>query len=267
MGGQRQHEFPGAAGALWSPHRYERGFAFVWKCGEELIGLLAPKPGERVLDLGCGTGRLSAEIAKRGAQVMGIDSSPEMIAQARRNFPELRFEVANAAHYRAAEHFDAVFSNAALHWMTEAREVAASIAGALKPGGRFVAELGGKGNVARLEAAAAAAFTEVAGRAPEPHFGLWYFPGIAEYSGVLESQGLEVRFAALFDRPTPLEGGAAGLRDWLEMFLKGVLATLSGESRQTFLEGTERRLKLHLFHEGNWTVDYRRLRVLAVKGS
>ena len=119
----------------------------MWRHGEDLIGLLAPQPGERILDLGCGTGQLTAEIAKSRAQVVGIDSSPEMVQQARSNYPLLRFELADATQFRTAEPFDAVFSNAALHWIKDAGGAASTIAQALKPGGRFVAEFGGKGNV------------------------------------------------------------------------------------------------------------------------
>lgn len=150
----------------WNPGQYQQGFSFVWRHGEELIGLLAPQPGERILDLGCGTGQLTAEIAKSGAQVVGIDSSPEMIQQARSNYPGLRFELTDATQFRTAEPFDAVFSNAALHWIKDAGGVASTIAQALKPGGRFVAEFGGKGNVRSLVQAVAAVYGEITGSDP-----------------------------------------------------------------------------------------------------
>lgn len=251
---------------VWNPGQYERSYSFVWKHGEDLIELLAPKPGEHVLDVGCGTGQLTAEIAKRGAEVLGIDSSPDMVQQASANYPDLRFEVADASQFRAPEPFDAVFSNAALHWMTKPEAVGAAIAGALKPGGRFVAELGGKGNVGRLSRAALAVFEELTQAPVGAHFGLWYFPSVAEYAAVLESRGLEVRYAVLFDRPTALEGGENGLRDWLQMFLGRVTQNLPAGAGAKFVERLEERLRPQLFRDGAWVIDYRRLRVVAVKG-
>ncbi len=255
----------GVEGA-WNPGQYERSYSFVWKHGEDLIELLAPQAGERILDLGCGTGQLTAAIAKRGAQVLGIDSSPDMVQQARANYPDLRFEVADASAFRTSEPFDAVFSNAALHWMTKAAAVAAAIAGALRPGGRFVAELGGKGNVERLSKAAIGVIEELTHSPVRDHLGLWYFPSVAEYATLLESQGLEVRYAVLFDRPTPLEGGENGLRDWLQMFLGRVTQKLPADAGAKFIERLEERLRPELFREGTWVMDYRRLRVVAVKG-
>src|SRR5262249_35286620 len=133
--------------AKWDPALYEDKHAFVWRHGASLVELLAPQPGEHVLDLGCGTGHLTAAIAKAGACVVGIDQSPEMIAQARKHYPNLRFESGDARRLAFAEEFDALFSNAVLHWISEAELVVQSVARALKPGGRFVAEFGGKGNV------------------------------------------------------------------------------------------------------------------------
>jgi trans-aconitate methyltransferase len=252
------------AANTWSPEQYQQGFSYVWRHGEELVNLLAPKPGERILDLGCGTGQLTAEIAKSGAEVMGVDSSPEMISQARSNYPTLRFEVADATRFRAAEPFDAVFSNAALHWIKDATATAATIAAALKPGGRFVAEFGGKGNVRTLVDALAAVYNEVSGDS-RGSANPWYFPSLAEYATVLEANGLEVTYGVLFDRPTPLEGGANGVRDWVEMFLKKVLQTMPASARPDFLDRLERRLAPALFRDGRWTLDYRRLRLIALK--
>jgi trans-aconitate 2-methyltransferase len=252
------------AANTWSPQQYQEGFSFVWRHGEELVNLLAPNPGEHILDLGCGTGQLTAEIAKSGAEVMGIDSSSEMISQARSNYPGLGFEEADATRFRADQPFDAVFSNAALHWIKDAGAAAATVAAVLKPGGRFVAEFGGKGNVHTLVEALAGLAGEVGGDSvggANP----WYFPSLAEHASVLEANGLEVTYGVLFDRPTPLEGGAAGLRNWMEMFLKGVLQTMPASARSGFLDQLERRLAPALFRDGHWVLDYRRLRLMAFK--
>ena len=131
----------------WDATTYQARHSYVFVHGENLVELLEPQPGERILDLGCGSGQLTAKIAESGAEVWGIDQSAEMIAEARRNFPDLQFEVGDAASFTVPKPFDAIFSNAALHWVKDAEGVAASVARALLPGGRFVLEMGGKGNV------------------------------------------------------------------------------------------------------------------------
>lgn len=248
----------------WNPGLYESKYAFVWERGRELLSLLDPQPEWRVLDVGCGTGRLTAEIARAGAAVTGIDSSPEMIAQARANYPALDFFVADVTTLAYCEEFDAVFSNAALHWVKDARAGARAMARALKPQGRLVAELGGRGNVARLLEALYGAL-ESLGVADPAQFNPWFFPGVAEYATILEEQGLEVARAELFDRPTPLEGGEEGLSAWLEMFGTPVLNAIPREARPELVRRVAERAAPFLFRDGVWTIDYRRLRVLAFK--
>ncbi len=246
----------------WNAALYQNSHAFVWEYGRDLLQLLAPQPGEQILDVGCGTGQLTAEIARTGAQVTGVDNSESMIEQARRNFPNLRFELADARSLPFHREFDAVFSNAALHWVPDADAAAAGISRALKPCGRFVAELGGKGNNrAVLEAAfhalADLGVPENARRIP------WFFPSIGEYAPVLERHRLEITFAALFDRPTRLEGGARGLADWIRMFGARLTAPLQQDQYPEFLRLLEHYAAPHLFRAGQWSVDYRRLRVVA----
>lgn len=238
----------------WDPERYESSFSFVWNRGADLVALLDPKPGETVLDLGCGTGQLTHEIASRGAAVMGLDSSPAMVAQARINYPSLKFILGNGSDFSLAEPVDAVFSNAALHWMTKADAVAGSIRRALKPGGRFVAEFGGKRNVSTIIAAVTA---EVRGVANP-----WYFPSIGEYASLVESHGFRVTYAFHFDRPTPLEG-ERGMRDWLDMFGGPLLATVPGTERNAVCARIVERLRPTLFRDGTWFADYVRLRIVA----
>src|SRR5688572_27496888 len=149
-------------GQDWDPDLYQSAHAFVWQRAADLIDILAPLPGERVLDLGCGTGQLTAQIADRGSRVLGIDRSPDMIAQARRNLPGLSFDVGDATSFTTDEPFDAVFSNATLHWVRPPEAAVERIRAALKPGGRLVAEFGGSGNVARICDALRRALREVA---------------------------------------------------------------------------------------------------------
>jgi trans-aconitate 2-methyltransferase len=250
--------------ADWNPQLYESGHSFVWKLGRGLLELLAPQPGERILDVGCGTGQLTAEIAGAGAHVLGIDRSASMIAQARHNYPELAFEECDATALPYLEEFDAVFSNATLHWVRNAEEAAARFHRALKPGGRFVAEFGGRGNTRRLLEAVFEELRATGVKAPET-LNTWYYPRAGEYAALLERQGFEVTFAALFERPTPLEGGDGALANWLTMFGGAFLEALPEHQRPSFLKGVEGRAASALRRDGVWTVDYRRLRVRAVR--
>jgi trans-aconitate methyltransferase len=247
----------------WNAELYDEKHSFVWKMAAGLLDLLEAKRGERILDLGCGTGHLTEQIAASGAKVVGVDRSPEMISQAREKHPSLQFEVMDAQELSSAEPFDAVFSNATLHWIKEPEKVIAGIARVLKPGGRFVAEFGGKGNVNELMLAIPRAWKKLGlpGAAPNP----WYYPSVAEYSGLLEKHGLEVTYANLFDRPTSLEDGEAGLRNWLTMFGGAFVDKLPSEKRDAVLAGVEQELRPTLLHNGQWVMDYRRLRVVASK--
>jgi trans-aconitate methyltransferase len=245
----------------WDAGLYDGKHAFVWKHGASLVELLAPKAGERVLDLGCGTGHLTAAIAAAGAAVVGLDRSAEMLGQARAAYPHLEFVRGDARDFAFDQPFDAVFSNATLHWVRPPEAAARCVRDALKPGGRFVAEFGGRGNV-RAVAAALRAAAERLGLPPqEPP---WYFPGVGEYAAVLEGAGLEVRLASLFDRPTPLEG-EGGLRDWVAMFGRALLEGVPAGRREEFLGAVEDAARPTLFRDGGWTADYRRLRVVAAR--
>jgi trans-aconitate methyltransferase len=251
-----------AQGAQWNAGLYDDKHSFVWKMATGLVDLLEAQAGQRILDLGCGTGHLTSKIAETGAEVLGVDRSPEMIRQAREAYPKLQFEVMDAREISFAKPFDAVFSNATLHWIKEPEKVILGVAKTLKPGGRFVAEFGGKGNVAELMAATERAWDKLQmGNAPKP----WYYPSIAEYAGLLEKHGLEVTYAALFDRPTPLEDGARGLHNWLQMFGGVLLDKLSAEQHEQVIAAVEREARPALFHDDHWVMDYRRLRLVARK--
>lgn len=238
----------------WDAARYQNRHSYVFAHGEDLIDLLEARAGEKILDLGCGPGQLTAKIAESGAEVMGIDRSAEMIAEARRNYPAIKFEVADAADFVLDTKLDAVFSNAVLHWVTNSDGVARSVAQTLKPGGRFVLEMGGKGNVDTV----IDAVREVAGEVETP----WYFPSVGEYTSLLEWYGFEIAFASLFDRPTRVEG-EDGLEDWLVMFGGPVLAGFGEERAKEIRREVAKRLRHRMFREGGWVLDYRRLRVIA----
>lgn len=246
----------------WDPALYDSKHAFIFEYGKGLLSALAPQAGERILDLGCGTGHLAQQIAESGAQVVGIDASPEMIEQACRVYPGIEFRVADARDFSFPFQFDAVFSNAALHWVPEAEQVVERIASALRPGGRFVAEFGGKGNVTSITQALQEAIRQIAGIEVESG---WYFPSIGTYTALLEKHELVVQSAVLFDRPTRLEDSERGLRNWLAMFCERILSALPIDKRQQVIEQVEEKLRPLLFKDGSWFADYRRLRVVAVK--
>jgi len=238
---------------------YEARHSFVWNLAADLIPLLNPQPNERILDIGCGTGQLTAKIADFGATVLGLDRSPEMIGQARQNYPNLEFKLAEAGSFSVPGSFDAVFSNAVLHWIPEAEQVIRNIASCLRPGGRFVAEFGGKRNVARLLEAAKPALERRGFAYANP----WYFPSVAEYAALLERNGFEVRAAWHFDRLTPLDEGEDAMRDWIEMFGFVLLASAPKAEWAAIAHEIEATLRPELYIDARWHLDYVRLRVIA----
>ncbi|ELY99769.1 type 11 methyltransferase [Natrialba chahannaoensis JCM 10990] len=192
----------------WDSTSYDGDHSFVFEYGEDIVDLLEPAPDERILDLGCGTGHLTNQIARSGADIVGLDASAEMLAEARERYPDREFVRADAREFAFETDFDAVFSNAALHWIPEQDAVLDSVAASLRPGGRFVAELGGVGNVQSIVDAVRAAASEHGYEVDSP----WYFPSVGEYATVLESNGFEVRYATLFEVDgTRRQSGRVGL--------------------------------------------------------
>lgn len=243
----------------WDPGRYARVARFVADLGMPVVELLAPKPGERILDLGCGDGALTKKLADMGALVVGVDASAEQIAAAQRLGLDAR--VVDAENLRLPPAFDAVFSNAALHWMKKPDAVIAGVARALRPGGRFVAEMGGAGNVAACRAALTAA---VARRGIDPApLNPWYFPSPEEYAAKLEAGGFAVRHMELFKRPTPLP---TRLADWFDTFGEAFLAAVPPAERKAVREEAEAlAAPTQKKPDGSWFADYVRLRFAAVK--
>tara|TARA_B100002003_G_C14065713_1_gene512879 strand:+ start:280 stop:1023 length:744 start_codon:yes stop_codon:yes gene_type:complete len=241
----------------WNPILYEDSHSYVWKLGADLVNLCDLKEGMSVLDLGCGTGHLTHQIHLSSAKVIGIDISQRMITQAKKNYPHLEFIRADATKLNLPEQFDVVFSNATLHWIKQSESVVEIISQSLKPSGKLVAEFGGKGNVWHIIRALS---SELGQNMINP----WYFPSVSEYSNLLEKHGLEVKLITMFDRPTPLEQ-KAGLRSWLDMFCKPIFANIDSESQDQICRKVEKQLRSKLYKDGRWVIDYRRLRVVAVK--
>ena len=241
----------------WSPETYEANARFVSELGAGVLAWLNPRAGEDILDIGCGDGALTARLIEAGAEVVGVDDSPEMLEAARARGVDAREMDARALSFD--KEFDAVFSNAALHWVVPPESVVAGLARALRPGGRFVAEFGGHGNIAAIVTAMRAA-----GRARGADLGLafpWFYPTDAEYSRMLAEAGLAVARTEHFARPTRLPTGMAA---WLEMFRKPFFDQFAEPERGEVLAEAVELLRPSLRDkEGVWTADYVRLRVEA----
>lgn len=248
----------------WDPQAYAQNAAFVPGLAGEVLDWLAAQPGEHVLDLGCGDGQLTRRIAATGASVVGIDASPEMVAAAQAGGIVAELGDAEALPF-APGSFDAVFSNAALHWVRDQDAMLTEVHRVLKRGGRFVAEMGGHGNVAAIRIAFQAVLARHghADRQGDEN----YYPTAEAYSRRLERHGFRVDRMTLFPRPTPLpsQGDEPGMSVWLRTFRRGVLQGLPEALRATVVEETVAFLAPVLCDQaGHWTADYVRLRFIAM---
>lgn len=243
----------------WDPDGYARNARFVSELGEPVLELLAPRAGERILDLGCGDGALTERLVELGCRVVGVDGSPEQVAAARARGIDARVGDGEQLDFDGG--FDAVFSNAALHWMKRPDAVIAGVVRALEPGGRFVGELGGHGCVDRIRTALYAALGRRGVRAADVD--PWYFPKAEEYAARLEAGGMRVESIALFPRPTPLPGDVTA---WLETFAQCFTAAIPAPERSDFLVEVREELRPDLCgDDGVWMADYVRVRFDARK--
>lgn len=245
-------------GQNWRADSYSEHAHFVPALGQPALELLKPAPGERILDLACGDGVLTEKIAARGATVVGVDAAPDMVNAAKNRGLDAR--IMDGVNLCFDREFDAVFSNAALHWMkSDPDAVIAGVGRALKPGGRFVAEMGGHGCIAAVTVAIVAVMArhEVDAKPLIP----WYFPTVDDYRSRLERHGFTVDYIELIPRPTPLPTNMAG---WLEVFAASLFARLQQEQRTAARDEVIELLRLVLCDEqGRWTADYIRLRFAA----
>ena len=246
-------------GQQWNPDEYDRTARFVSDLGEDALALLNPLPGEQILDLGCGDGVLTERIIQAGSRVVALDSSADQVSAACKRGVDARVGDATSLEFR--DEFDAVFSNAALHWIRDHDAVLSGVYRALRPAGRFVAEFGGAGNIETVRLALVAALNRRGfdGLSYDP----WYFPSVLEYSECLEGHGFTVDTAELFDRPTRITGD---IGDWLALFGQHFFAAVDGDDRAAALSEVREALRSRLQgSDGTWTVDYVRLRIKAVK--
>jgi SAM-dependent methyltransferase len=243
----------------WDPQAYEKNGAFVHGLAGGVLEWLAAQPGERILDLGCGDGQLTARIVASGAGVVGLDASAQMAAAARARGIEVAEGSAGQMPFEAHS-FDAVFSNAALHWVRDQDAMMSEVHRVLKPGGRFVAELGGHGNIAAIRVALMATVARHGFDGLEDNVN--YYPTPDEYTRRLERHRFKVERMALIPRPTPLADG--GMSEWIRTFRRGVLETMPEQIRNKVVDEATALLAPALRDEqGNWTADYVRLRFVA----
>lgn len=244
---------------IWNPEIYAENARFVTDLGAPLLELLAPKPGEMILDLGCGDGALTEKIAGAGCAVLGADTSLGQIQAAKKR--GLDVVVMDGQRLSLKSRFDAVFSNAALHWMKRTESVVEGVASCLKPGGRFVGEFGGRGNVEKIRAALHQGLRR---RGIDPWtVDPWYYASPDEYSKLLTAYGFRVGYIELIPRPTRLPGDILG---WLEVFAQPFTNAVTEENREEFLSAVRNRLEPILRRsDGSWCADYVRLRFKAVK--
>jgi trans-aconitate methyltransferase len=245
----------------WDPQAYSRNGAFVHELAGGVLEWLAAKPHERILDLGCGDGQLTQRVAALCGSVQGVDASKQMVEAARLQGIAADQAEAEKLPYADAS-FDAVFSNAVLHWVRDQDAMMAEVHRVLKPGGRFVAEMGGHGNVAAILVALTAVLARH-GHADRED-GVNYYPTAEGYTRRLQRHGLQVQQIALIPRPTPL--AESGMEGWLRTFRRGVLDSLPESLRDRVVAETTALLVPALRDEdGNWVADYVRLRFIATK--
>ncbi|OUS11900.1 SAM-dependent methyltransferase [Gammaproteobacteria bacterium 53_120_T64] len=245
----------------WQASAYTEHAAFVSSMATEVVSLLAPVAGESILDLGCGDGQLAEYISAQGCLVSCVDASPSMVSAAKAR--GLSAALANGNKLEFSNHFDAVFSNAALHWMLDPEAVLEGVYRALKAKGRFVAEMGGQGNISALLKAMTDVFSE------NKDFGTfnnpWFFPSESDYRRLLERTGFRVDSIERISRPTPL---ASGIEQWLAVFADSICADLNAQQKKRFFTQVKVRLVGTLYSENDgWVADYVRLRFKAVKDS
>ena len=247
----------------WNADLYSTKHNFVFKYGEDLIGWLQPKAGERILDVGCGTGELTNELSKSGATIVGIDASEQMVNKAKQQFPQIQYFVKDATNFSFDDEFDAAFSNATLHWINDQLKALQCINNSLKNGGRFVFEMGGRHNIESIHNAVRKAMEDAGLKDKIPAVSN-YFPSVAEQTKLLEQAGFTITDVAYFKRPTVLEGGD-GMKNWIVQFCTFFFTQVSPADTERIISKAVEILRPTNFSNGTWYADYVRLRIKAVK--
>lgn len=249
---------------MWEADLYREKHGFVFNYGKDLISMLNPQEGERILDLGCGTGELTAAIAESGAQLVGIDASQEMIDAAQSKFDGIEFITARGESFIDKKPYDAIFSNATLHWILNPEAAISAMYSNLKTGGRLLLEMGGAGNIETIITALSALLKEK-GYIKQSRTINWYFPKLGTYCYFLEKSGFQVTFAHLYERPTKLQDPETGIIDWLNMFAKHYFTDIPDAEADAIRKEVQEQVHQALFRDGHYYADYKRLRICAIK--
>lgn len=248
----------------WDSTLYSDKHSFVFKHGENLLELLDPKPNEYILDLGCGTGELTNKISYHSKETVGIDKSSQMIQKAQENFPHINFHTKDATSFSFEKKFDAIFSNATLHWVLDYKSCIRCMRDNLKPNGKIVLEFGGKGNVQNIIQETKKVLSSK-GYLKQSKADIWFFPSIGEYSLALEQEGFRVLYAKHFDRPTKLLDKKSGIVDWLTMFGNSFFEDVDKLEINNIKFEIQNNLTSKCFINDSWLADYKRLQIIAIK--
>lgn len=248
----------------WNPELYNDKHAFVYDYGKKIVELLNPKKNERILDVGCGSGQLTAQIAKLSNEVIGIDKSPAMIADAMIKHKSILFQIADASDFHFKKKFDAIFSNATLHWVTDYKNAIRCMYNNLHDTGRIVLEFGGKGNVNTIINELRKSLAN-RGYITQSKAQPWYFPTISEYTYLLESAGFLVKMAQHIDRPTELADAKTGIKDWITMFGAPFFYNVNLLDMDSIKYEVQENVKSKCLIDGKWYADYKRIRIVAIK--
>ena len=246
----------------WDANKYTADFSFVHQYGNSVTELIDAGKDSSVLDLGCGNGALTKVLQDKGYLVKGLDASEELLAVARKNYPDIEFIQGNAVDFALSEPVDVVFSNAVFHWIDgeQQPDMLKCVYNALKKNGQFVFEFGGRGNNRKVHRALEEIFSKCGYDYKMPFF----FPSIGEYATLLENTGFKVQYAVLFDRLTELKG-EDGLKDWIHMFIKTPFSVIRTEEKEAIVDKAVDMLRKDLFMNGKWYADYVRIRMKAIR--
>lgn len=245
----------------WDSVLYDNKHSFVAEYGKNMIELVNMEKGQKILDLGCGTGILTSELAKKGATVLGVDFSRDMIEKARSNYPDIHFQVEDGTDLPFKDTFDTVFSNAVFHWIPEQNKLLGSVYRSLRNNGTLICEFGAKNNIIQIQSAYEKALEQLGRSYRSPFF----FPSGEEYEQLLKEAGFMVKHIIEYDRPTPLADGEKGLYNWICQFFAGDLLYFSDSQNEHILAETEKLCRDRLWKDNQWVADYRRIQVVAVK--
>ncbi|MGN0163281.1 MAG: class I SAM-dependent methyltransferase [Candidatus Ornithomonoglobus sp.] len=246
----------------WDSNNYKEQFSFVPQYGEEVTKLITKEKDSFVVDLGCGNGTLTEKLYNEGYRVIGVDASADMLALAKKEYPEIKFIQDNALSFKLKDKADVIFSNAVFHWIDKAdqEKLIENISENLKTGGELVCEFGGYGCAESVHSALEKSFNDRNLIYPRT----FYFPTIGEYAPLLEKHGLRVEYAVLFDRPTPQQS-EDGLTEWINMFVTKPFENMDLNIKNEILKDTVNCLRDKLCIGGKWYIDYVRIRLRARK--